>query len=57
MKKNKMKHLVNFILTPLLLICFIDIFYDLPYVYANTSGIISGISALFLNNITDCWND
>lgn len=52
-----MKHLVNITLTPLLLICFVDVFYDLPGVYANASGIMSGILALVLNNITDCWND
>lgn len=50
-----MKTIVTIIMTALITLCIVDFYFDIPYVYGNTTGIVIGIIAVFMINTTD-WN-
>lgn len=45
-----MKTIITIIMTALITLCIIDFYFDIPYVYGNIGGIISGIIAVFMIN-------
>lgn len=49
-----MKTIITIILSVLITLCVVDFFFDIPYIYGNVGGIISGIIALIMINTTDC---
>lgn len=48
--EEQMKTIITIILSSLITLCIVDLFFDIPYVYGNVSGILSGVIALFMIN-------
>lgn len=51
-----MKTIITIILSVLVTLCIVDLFFEIPYIYGNVGGIISGIISLIMINTTNCNN-